>query len=222
MTIDQGIPEGITRRATYFIKCHGYWTGRADIEQYRGRWMEHGVPESQIDWVSAFEAVWGGLALPPSPHYDGGPRTLHGDVPEGPAPDWHFEAGAPRTALPYSFAIGPNGEFGLHAGRWVPLHAGVEGWVESLALADHARRCARTTTTLTGAAVDDLELDGFDAVPEVAGLADTWWRGSDSLIAVYRGEAEVMEAPRCRTATIYAGLDAWGLKGLDDIDRPSK
>lgn len=102
------------------------------------------------------------------------------------------------------------------------MHAGVEGWVESLALADHARRCARTTTTLTGAAVDDLELDGFDAVPEVAGLADTWWRGSDSLIAVYRGEAEVMEAPRCRTATIYAGLDAWGLKGLDDIDRPSK
>ncbi|MFI2380480.1 hypothetical protein ACH5AO_36415 [Streptomyces sp. NPDC018964] len=70
--------------------------------------------------------------------------------------------------------------------------------------------------------MDDLELDGFEAVPAVAGLADTWWRGSDSLIAVYRGEAEVMDAPQCKTATIYAGLDEWGLRGLDDIVRPSK
>ncbi|MFD8809275.1 hypothetical protein [Streptomyces sp. NPDC059597] len=70
--------------------------------------------------------------------------------------------------------------------------------------------------------MDDLELGGFEAVPEVAGLADTWWRGTDSLIAVYRGEAEIMDAPRCQTATIYAGLDAWGLRGLDDIGTPSK
>ncbi|MEU2448285.1 hypothetical protein ABZ588_32880 [Streptomyces althioticus] len=69
--------------------------------------------------------------------------------------------------------------------------------------------------------MDDLELVGFEEVPEVAGLADTWWRGSDSLIAVYRGEAEVMDAPQCRTATIYAGLDEWGLRGLDGIVRPS-
>ncbi|MDT3728916.1 hypothetical protein ROS62_30260 [Streptomyces sp. DSM 41972] len=53
----------------------------------------------------------------------------------------------------------------------------------------------------------DLELVGFEEVPEVAGLAGTWWCGSDSLIAVYRGEAEVMDAPQCRTATIYTGLD---------------
>jgi hypothetical protein len=222
MTVGEAIPGGITRRAQHFIELHGHWTSRSDIEQYRARWMEHGIPEAQIDRVAAFETVWGGLALPPSPHYDGGPRTLSGDVPEGPGPDWHFEAGAQRTALPYSFVIGPGGEFGLHAGKWVPLHASVEGWVEALALADRAWRCARTTTTLTGAAVDDLELVGFEEVPEVAGLADTWWRGSDSLIAVYRGEAEVMDAPQCRTATIYAGLDAWGLRGLDDIVRPSK
>ncbi|KOT26419.1 hypothetical protein ADK41_38345 [Streptomyces caelestis] len=222
MTVSERIPGGITRRAQYFIGCHGHWTGRSDIEQYRARWMEYGIPEAQIDRVAAFEAVWGGLALPPSPHYDGGPRTLSGDIPEGPDPDWHFGAGAQRTALPYSFVIGPGGEFGLHAGKWVPLHVSVEGWVEALALADHARRCARATTMLTGGAVDDLELEGFEAVPEVAGLADTWWRGSDSLIAVYRGEAEVMEAPQCKTATIYAGLDEWGLRGLDDIVRPSK
>lgn len=222
MVVGKGLPAGITRRAEYFIRVHGRWAGRNDIEQYRARWMERGIPGGQIDRVAAFEAVWGGLALPPSPHYDGGPRTLHGDMPEGPEPDWLFEAGAQRTALPYSFVIGPDGEFGLEAGKWVALHASVEGWVEALALADHARRCAVTTTMLQGAAVDDLELDGFEAVPEVAGLADTWWRGSDSLIAVYRGEAEVMEAPRCGTATIYAGLDAWGLRGLDDISAPSK
>ncbi|MFE2275447.1 hypothetical protein ACFXB4_40290 [Streptomyces lavendulae] len=68
---------------------------------------------------------------------------------------------------------------------------------------------------MTRDAVDDLDLSGFEPVPEVAGLADTWWRGPDSLIAVYRGEAEVMHAPQCRTATIYAGLDSWGLRGLD-------
>lgn len=67
--------------------------------------------------------------------------------------------------------------------------------MEALALADHARRCARSTTTLTGEEVDGLDLDSFDAVPEVAGIADTWWRGTDSLIAIYRGEAEVMHAP---------------------------
>ncbi|MEE1735034.1 hypothetical protein PUR49_00410 [Streptomyces sp. BE147] len=214
MSIDKGIPGGITRSAKYFISAHGYWTGRADLEQYRARWVEHGIPEAQIDRVVAYETVWGGLALPPSPHYDGGPRTLSGDVPQGPDPDWHFGAGSQRTALPYAFMIGPSGEFGLHAGTWAPLHASVEGWVEALALANRARRCARTTTTLTGDEVDILDLDGFEPVPEVAGLADTWWRGTDSLIAVYRGEAEVMHAPQCRTATIYAGLDEWGLKGL--------
>ncbi|WP_069173695.1 hypothetical protein [Streptomyces griseus] len=222
MSIDEGIPEGLTRRAQYFIGCHGYWTGRGDVKQSRALWRGHGTPEEQIDRVAAFEAVWGGLALPPSPHYDGGPRAFRGGVPKGPAPDWFFEAGAQRTALPYAFVVGPSGEFGLEAGKWVPLHASVEGWVEALALADHARRCARTTTTLTGVAVDELELDGFEVVPEVAGFADTWWRGTDSLIAVYRGEAEVMESPRCQTATIYAGLDAWGLRGLDDIGTPSK
>ncbi|MFG2987284.1 hypothetical protein ACGFYQ_39640 [Streptomyces sp. NPDC048258] len=135
-------------------------------------------------------------------------------MPEGPDPDWYFGAGDQRTALPYAFMIGPGGEFGLHAGDWAPLHASIEGWVEALALADHARRCARTTTTLTGDAVDDLDLDGFEPVPEVAGLADTWWRGTDSLIAIYRGEAEVMNAPQCRTATIYAGLNEWGIHRL--------
>ncbi|MFF3653610.1 hypothetical protein ACFYXV_33850 [Streptomyces sp. NPDC002181] len=214
MSTNKGIPDGLTRGAEYFIRLHGHWTGRADLEQHRVRWADHGIPEAQIDRVVAYEKVWGGLALPPSPHYDGGPRTLSGDVLEGPGPDWHFEAGLQRCAIPYGFTIGPGGEFSLHAGDWVPLHASIEGWVEALALADHARRCARITTTLTGDEVDDLNLNGFEPVPEVAGLADTWWRGTDSLIAIYRGEAELMHAPQCRTATIYSGLNEWALKGL--------
>ncbi|GAA0369115.1 hypothetical protein GCM10010151_68810 [Actinoallomurus spadix] len=52
-----------------------------------------------------------------------------------------------------------------------------------------------------------------DAVPEVAGSADTWWRGGDSLVALYTGEAEHFAVPRYRTALIYSGLDDWGLRG---------
>ncbi|GLW04416.1 hypothetical protein [Streptomyces lavendulae] len=172
MAIKRETPTGITLRARYFIRAHGHWADHAGIEQYRARWTEHSIPTAQIDRVASYERVWGGLILPPSPHCDGGPRALSGDVPERlESGAWLFEAGAQRTALPYSFVIGPDGEFGLHAGAedWVALHSGIEGWVEALSLADHARRCARTTTTLTGAAVDDLDLDGFEAVPEVAG-----------------------------------------------------
>ncbi|UOZ03955.1 hypothetical protein [Amycolatopsis sp. WQ 127309] len=63
--------------------------------------------------------------------------------------------------------------------RWAPLHETVEGRVESLALAHHASvSAARITriTRLTGDALDDLDLTGCAPVPEVAGLADTWWR----------------------------------------------
>lgn len=113
----------------------------------------------------------------------------------------------------YGFVIGPGGEFGIHGYRWAPLHADTEGWVESLALAAHARRWARTITRLTGEAVDSLDLEGYEPVPEVRGLTDTWWRGADSLIAVYRGEAVAMDAPGCQEAHVYGGLDEWGLHG---------
>lgn len=68
-------------------------------------------------------------------------------------------------------------------------------------------------TPLVASAVDELDLDGFEQVPEVQGLADTWWRGKDSLIAVYRGEASGFDAPHCLRVHIYGGLDAWGLGG---------
>jgi hypothetical protein len=61
--------------------------------------------------------------------------------------------------------------------------------------------------------VHTLGLDRFEAVVEVRGLADTWWRGGDSLVAVYSGESMCMGAPAFRTAWIYSGLDEWGLRG---------
>ncbi len=102
---------------------------------------------------------------------------------------------------------------GIHGHRWAPLHGSTEGWVESLALADHARRWAGTVTRVTGEAVDSLDLEGHEPVPEVRGLTDTWWRGRHSLIALYRGEAVAMDAPGCLEAHVYGGLDEWGLHG---------
>jgi hypothetical protein len=109
--------------------------------------------------------------------------------------------------------IGPSGEFGIHAGQWVPLHATVEGWVESLALTHHASMWAKEIVKVTGDEVDGIVLDEYEPVHEVLGLADTWWRGVDSLVAIHSGEADALSFPRGRTALIYSGLDEWGLRG---------
>ncbi|WP_338326712.1 hypothetical protein [Streptomyces lasalocidi] len=96
--------------------------------------------------------------------------------------------------MAHGFMIGSGGEFGIDADRCTPLHASTEGWVEALALASHAGYWAKTITKISGSAVEDLNLNGFEPVPEVQGLADTWWRGKDSLIAIYRGEASGFSA----------------------------
>lgn len=85
--------------------------------------------------------------------------------------------------------------------------------MEALALADHAAHWARTRTRITGEAVGALDLTGYERVPEVRGLTDTWWRGKDTLVAVYDGEAVGLAAPQCRVAHVYGGLDDWGLRG---------
>lgn len=65
----------------------------------------------------------------------------------------------------------------------------------------------------TGDDVNGIVPDGYEQVRGVKGVADTWWRGADSLVAVYAGEAEALSFPRGRTALIYSGLDEWGLRG---------
>lgn len=202
------VPDGLSRRAESFVQVHGVQVAGLDVEEQRERWAESGIPAAEIDRVAAFQRRWGGLALPPAPGYDGGPRYLDADTPEGSAADgWWFDVGPQRAAVPYAFMLGPAGEFGIHSDRWVPLHASVDGWVESLALAYHAAALARTVTRLEGDEVDRIALDGYEPVPEVAGLADTWWRGPGTLVAIYTGEALAMSALAARTARVYAGLD---------------
>ncbi|MEW2492269.1 hypothetical protein AB0942_01715 [Streptomyces nodosus] len=92
--------------------------------------------------------------------------------------------------------------------------------MESVALAHHASMWAKQITRVTRDEVDAVALDAFEPVREVMELADTWWRGGDSVVAIYTGEAERLSAPACRTALIYSGLDEWGLYGgVMDGDR---
>jgi hypothetical protein len=126
-------------------------------------------------------------------------------------PSEQIDAGVQSTALPYAFGIGPDDAFGIHAlGTRVALHASIEGWVESLSVARHASSQAASITILRGGQVDDLDLTGFEEVRAVQGVADRWWRGIDSLIAVYRGESRLF-ARASAVAYIYAGLDEWDL-----------
>ncbi|MFJ3581738.1 hypothetical protein ACIPPS_05815 [Streptomyces sp. NPDC090127] len=72
---------------------------------------------------------------------------------------------------------------------------------------------AEQIVKVTGDDADGIVLDGYEPVREVLALSDTWWRGADSLMAVYAGEAEALSFSRGRTAFIYSGLDEWGLRG---------
>ncbi|WP_406514613.1 hypothetical protein [Streptomyces sp. NBC_00499] len=207
-------PAHLSRRAQRFVQVHGLSFPRLALQPYRDQWLQQGIPGAQIDRVADFQNGWGGLALPPAPAYEGGPRILNADTPEGStAQGWWFSAGDGRVSMAYEFAIGPGGEFGLLADRWTPLHANIHGWVESLALAHHAALWARNITKITGEAVDALDLDAYEPVPEVQGITDNWWRGTDTLVAVYRGEADCLAAPQCLMAHVYRGLDDWGLHG---------
>lgn len=88
-------PAGLTRRAKSFVESEGIRVARQDIGRHRDAWSEHGVPAAEIDRAVAFEDRWGGLALPPAPFYESGPRILGADVPDGSA----AEAGSrPGTA----------------------------------------------------------------------------------------------------------------------------
>jgi hypothetical protein len=148
----------------------------------------------------------GRLAPSALARYDGGPKFVQTDVPE-PAGNggWWFTAGVLRAAVPYGFMIGPNDEFGIHADGWAPLHASIEGWVESVALAYRARMWASSISTVRGEAVDDIDLTRTEPIPEDVALADTWWRGGDTA-AIARGEAIVFGRPTFQVATVHAGI----------------
>ncbi|MGW7135140.1 hypothetical protein [Streptomyces xanthophaeus] len=205
--LSHDVPRGLSELSARYLTAHAIRTQRRDVEPYRAQWLSQGVPAEVIDRAAQHEARWGGLVLPPAPFYEGGPLVLSVDVPEGSAEQgWWFPAGDQRTSVAFGFLIGPHGEFGLRGVRRVPLHSSIEGWVESLALAHHARLWATRVTTVWGTAVEDLDLHGLEPVQCVGGLADTWWRGPHSLVAVYRGEADAFGTPTALRAHVYEGL----------------
>ncbi|WP_097245987.1 hypothetical protein [Nocardia amikacinitolerans] len=198
--------EPLTRRGEWFVSTQCVRVESPSFEKLGDQWLEFGIPATQVDRILDFQKRWGGLVLPPSVDYDGGPKMLWGDLPAGkPERVGWFDAGAQRVSMGYAFMIGPAGEFGIDADQWVPLHASIEGWIESVALAHHASTRARQITTIRGDAIDELPPRDFEPVPEVRGLADTWWRGPDSLIAIHTGEAVGFDQPRLRVARVYNG-----------------
>jgi hypothetical protein len=203
-------PSGLTSNARYFLQTTAVrvatWTGAPYSEQ----WNRQGIPQTAIDRVTTFQARWGGLALPPAPEYDGGPKYLSADTPErGEDDGWWFEAGDQRTAVPYSFMIDPQGRFGIHANRWVPLHTSIQGWAESIALAYLAARIARNLHKVKGDDIDRLVSQRTRMTPirVASGPADTWWHGDDGLVAVYRGEAQLFERPDYQIAYVYTDIN---------------
>lgn len=84
--LSEDVPEGLTRRAQRFVVAHGIKIGVPPVGRLSKQWLALGVPSSEIDHVTEYQKHWGGLDLPPAPHYDGGPRCLDSDLPEG-SPD---------------------------------------------------------------------------------------------------------------------------------------
>ncbi|MEU5564437.1 hypothetical protein [Micromonospora musae] len=174
----------------------------------RASWLNRGIPAAIVERMAAFEALWGGWQLSPALLYEGGPKMFQSDRPEIAATgDWWFDAGPQQCSMGYGFCIGPDGEFGIEDGaRRAVLHESVAGWVESLALAYRASRWATRIIQVRGPAVDRLDLSPFEPFAEVAGVSDTWWRGGETVIAVYRGEASLFGSPDLQIAIIYNGI----------------
>ncbi|MBF6455264.1 hypothetical protein [Nocardia cyriacigeorgica] len=198
--------ERLTDRGEWFVSTQCVRVESPRFDELGDRWLQFGIPATQVDRMLDFQRRWGGLVLPPYGAYEGGPKMLCCEMPaEQPERVGWFYAGLQRASMAYSFMIGPAGEFAIDGGPWVSLHASIEGWIESVALAHHATLSARQITTIRGEAIDELPPRDFEPVPEVRGLADTWWRGPDSLIAIHTGEAVGFDQPRLRLARIYDG-----------------
>jgi hypothetical protein len=200
----------MTRRARSFVGTHGHRLGGGMSDVVRRHWQQHGIPAAVIEQMVVFETQWGGLLLPPAPQYDGGPKLFRSDMPEVTTTgQWWFDAGGQRCSMAYSFCVGPHGEFAIDDGRSkAVLHESVAGWVEALALAYSAAFWAPRITTVRGTAVDGLNLSGMERFAEVAGASDTWWRDEETVVAVYRGEAQLFGDPALQVGTIYSDVTA--------------
>jgi hypothetical protein len=69
-------PSGLSARARRFVAVHGVWLDVPSLNDWRGQWEATGVPSTVVDQAEEYQTRWGGLVLPPSLGYDGGPRML--------------------------------------------------------------------------------------------------------------------------------------------------
>ncbi|UQU67557.1 hypothetical protein COUCH_15345 [Couchioplanes caeruleus] len=187
------IPATLSPRAGRFVQIHGVRVPAWTIEQHKHHWMKLGRPADAIEQLIEHQRRWGGLVLPPAVEYEGGPYDLNADDPDCDDDGLVFNVGRPRCSMPYGFAVDSQGRFGICGSGypWVPLHASIDGWVESLALVYAARNDARLVRRVTGEEADRLieRLADEPPIATVAGLADNWWQLTEALVSVARGES---------------------------------
>ena len=205
-------PTGLSLRARRFLAARGVRGAAPSAEEHRAHWRSYQVPEAGIELAASFQERWGGLVLPETAHYEGGPACLSADMPtllDGLG--WCIAAGSPRSSAPFGFYVDELGRFGVSWTQRVPLHESVEGWVEACAL-EHATAGWDLIARRTGP-VEELtttwvpRVGPLTPVPEVRGLADTWLRGDGVMVWVCSGEfrlfGEASDAPAAE-AVLYA------------------
>jgi hypothetical protein len=79
------------------------------------------------------------------------------------------------------------------------------GGVKSLALAHVAAYWAPCITQSSRHGSRRLEPVRSGIIPRGRRPVDTWWRGEETVIAVYRGEAHLFGDPALQAATVYSG-----------------
>lgn len=205
-------PAGLSLRAQKFLATFGTRTTAPSADEQRAHWRSYQVPEAGVELAAAYQDRWGGLVLPETAHYDGGPACLSADMPtQHDGFGWCITAGPGRDSVPYGFYVDQHGRFGVSWTRRVPLHGSVEGWVEACAL-EHAATdwdlVARRTGDLRELMTTWVPRVGpLTPVPEVHGLADAWLRGDGVMVWICTGEyrlfADEDDAPQAE-AVLYA------------------
>jgi len=203
-------PTGLSLRARRYLAAHAVRGEAPSAEEQRAHWERYQVPAVGVQLATSFQERWGGLTLPATAHYEGGPPCLSADMPmlvDGIG--WCIEAGPRRDSVPFGFYVDQAGQLGVGWTRRVPLHASVEAWVEACAL-EHAAAgwdlVARRTGDVADLAATWIPRVGpLTPVPEVRGLADTWWQGDGVMVWICAGEALLFGDGAARPeAVLYA------------------
>jgi hypothetical protein len=201
-------PSGLSLRARRFLANRAKREEAPSAADHREHWRSQELPEAAVELAAGFQDRWGGLALPPIRHYDGGPAFLTADLPgRVDGVGWRIAAGRPRVPVGYRYYVDEAGRFGIESttgGRRVPLHGSVAAWVEACALEDAAtgwdlvaRRRGEVREIVTGWVP---RVGPLTQVPEVAGLADSWWRGDGVMVWICAGAAALAAGRRAVVA----------------------